>query len=126
MRQPIKLIIRKIKISKNGLHTIFLQYCHTTAKRVIISTGISIPAMYWDKSNCTILASLPGQYGSAPILQDKLEKQKAKAERIIIYVIKKKHWLPFTVFKKKFSPLRNAYNKRFGKSVADGRMPSSN
>lgn|SRR5688572_31358753 len=102
MRQPIKLIIRKIKISKNGLHTIFLQYCHTTAKRVIISTGISIPAMYWDKSNCTILASLPGQYGSAPILQDKLEKQKAKAERIIIYVIKKNIGCPLQFFKRNF------------------------
>src|SRR5687768_4763240 len=89
MRNLIKPIIRKTKISKNGLHTIFIQYCYTTAKRVVLSTGISIPSTYWDKRACVITPSLPAQYGSPKSLQETVESLQTKAERIINYATKK-------------------------------------
>ena len=43
MRQPIKLIIKKGKVRKDGTSLIFLQYCYSQAKRMLISTDVYIP-----------------------------------------------------------------------------------
>ena len=102
MNSSIKLIIRKGKFSKNGNHTIFLQYCYTSIKRVLISTGISILEVHWDKSTGSILSSLPAEYGSAESLQDALNKQRAKAEKIIRYAIKCNHTCPMQFLKRNF------------------------
>lgn len=98
----IKLIIRKGKCSKNGHHTVFLQYCYSSVKRVLISTGISIPSSFWDKQNCSILQSLDPKFGLANSLQEKLNKQRAKAEKIIRYVIKRKQSCPMQFLKRNF------------------------
>ena len=102
MHNLIKPIIRKTKISKNGLHTIFIQYCYTTAKRVVLSTGISIPSTYWDNRACAISSSLPTEYGSHKSLQETVEGLQTKAERIIIYAIKKNLGCPMQFLKRNF------------------------
>lgn len=102
MNSSVKLIIRKAKCSKEGNHTIFLQYCYTSAKRVLISTGISIPQDYWDKNTCSIQASLPSKFGKVNPLQSELNKQLNKAERIIRYAIKNKHTCPMLFLKRNF------------------------
>lgn len=102
MRPVIKPIIRKTKTCKNGNHTIFLQYCYNSKKRVVISTGVSIPVGYWDKIHCLILSTLPKEYGSATVLQDAIDKQQAKAERIVIYALKKNHACPMSFLKRNF------------------------
>jgi hypothetical protein len=102
MRQPIKLIIRKGKCSKDGNHTIFLQYCYTSIRRVVISTGVSIPETYWDKETCTILPSLPLEYGSVASLQQTVNKQRTKAEKIITYAIRKNQNCPMQFLKRNF------------------------
>jgi hypothetical protein len=40
MRQPIKLIIKKGMVRKDGTSLIFLQYCYSKQRRVLISTDI--------------------------------------------------------------------------------------
>lgn len=102
MRNLIKPIIRKTKISKNGLHTIFIQYCYTTAKRVVLSTGISIPSTYWDNRACAISSFLPTEYGSHKSLQETVEGLQTKAERVIIYAIKKNLGCPMQFLKRNF------------------------
>lgn len=102
MRPVIKPIIRKTKTCKNVNHTIFLQYCYNSKKRVVISTGISIPGTYWDKSTCLILSTLPMEYGSATVLQAAIDKQHAKAERIVIYAVKKNYACPMNFLKRNF------------------------
>lgn len=102
MNSSIKLIIRKGKFSQNGNHTIFLQYCYTSIKRVLISTDISILEVYWDKSTGSILSSLPTEYRSAESLQDTLNKQRAKAEKIIRHAIKRNHTCPMQFLKRNF------------------------
>lgn len=94
--------MRKGKLSKNGTHTIFLQYCYTSAKRVIISTGITIPANYWDKNTCIVLASLPAEFGAAEALQKKLHQQQLKAEKIVKYAIKRNLCCPMEFLKRNF------------------------
>lgn len=102
MNSSIKLIIRKAKCSRNGNHTVFLQYCYTSTKRVVISTGVSIPEVHWDKNMCSILPSLPPEYGSVDSLQKSLDKQRSKAEKIVRYAIKRKHSCPMQFLKRNF------------------------
>ena len=102
MNSSIKLIIRKGKCSIEGNHTVFLQYCYTSVKRVLISTGISIPCEFWDKQTCSILQSLPPEYEPAKSLQEKLDNQRVKAEKIIRYAIKRKQGCPMQFLKRNF------------------------
>lgn len=102
MHISIKLIIRKRKLSKDGTHTVFIQYCYSSVKRVLISTGISIPQTHWDKNTCSILLSLPAEYGSPEFLQDKLNQKRIKAEKIIRYAITRNHTCPMEFLKRNF------------------------
>src|SRR5436190_4311537 len=102
MNSSIKLIMRKGKLSKKGTHTIFLKYCYTRAKRLIISTGITIPENHWDNSACIILASLPAEFGKAETLQKKLHQQQLKAKKIVKYAIKRNLFCPMQFLKRDF------------------------
>ena len=100
MNNSVKLIIRKVKGTHASVHTIFLQYCYTSAKRVLVSTGIAIPGTYWNRSTRSILPCLPSTYGPAIGLQEKLEQQRTKAEKIIRYAIKRGHACPMRFLKR--------------------------
>jgi Phage integrase SAM-like domain/Phage integrase family/Arm DNA-binding domain len=100
MHTSIKLVIRKVKGAQASVHTIFLQYCYTSTKRVLISTGIAIPETYWDKSIGCIRSSLPAIYGTASTLQDKLGRQRSKAEKIIRYAIQRRQGCPMQFLKR--------------------------
>ncbi len=102
MNSLIKLIIKKGKCSKDGNHTVFLQYCYTSTKRVLISTGINLPEVYWDKNACSIISSLPAEYGTVESLQNKLNQQRIKAEKIICYATKRNHTCPMEFLKRNF------------------------
>jgi integrase len=83
MRQPIKLVIRKGKIRQDGTSLIFLQYCHTAARRVLIGTGIAIPPQFWDKRSSRISPDLPSQFGEVEELEDILTEKARKAEDMV-------------------------------------------
>lgn len=102
MNSSVKLIIRKGKCSKDGKHTVFLQYCYTSVKRVLISTGVSIPEAYWDKRSSSILSSLPTEYGYIESLQKTLEHHRSKAEKIIRYATKRNLSCPMQFLKRNF------------------------
>ena len=102
MNASIKLIIRIGWPNKHGLHTIFLQYCYNSIKRVLISTNIAVPGVYWDQERCCILPSLPARYGEAENLQKQLEDMLRKAERIVLYAIKHGHDCPLAFLKRNF------------------------
>lgn len=38
MGQPVKLIIKKRAVRKDGTALIFLQYCHNAEQRILVST----------------------------------------------------------------------------------------
>src|SRR6266508_4852044 len=72
------------------------------AKRVLISTDICIPEAHWDKNTCSILPTLPIEYGAAEALQRTLVQQWTKAEKIVWYAIKKNHTCPMQFSKRNF------------------------
>jgi hypothetical protein len=87
MRQPIKLIIKKGKVRKDGTSLIFLQYCYSKERRILISTDISLPEKYWNKKTCSILPSLPKQYGNPQNLEADLREKLRRSEQIVDYAI---------------------------------------
>jgi integrase len=87
MRLPIKLIIRKGKVRKDGTSLIYVQYCYSTNRRILIGTSVSIPEIYWNKKNCTISPLLPPQYGTADKLVAELREKIRNAEQLIDYAL---------------------------------------
>lgn len=85
MRQPIKLIIRKNKVQKDGTSLIYIQYYYSSTRRVLKGTDISIPEIYWNKKTCTISPLLPIDYGVADKLEAQLREKLRNAEKLVDY-----------------------------------------
>jgi hypothetical protein len=102
MRQPIKLIIKKGKVRKDGTNQIFLQYCFSAQKRVLISTNIAIPPNYWNARTCSISQHLPAEYGNVDALETILREYLRKAESMVDYATRKTHSCPMWFLKRNF------------------------
>lgn len=102
MRQPIKLIIKKEKVHKDGTSMIFLQYCYSAQRRVLISTGIAIPPSYWNARTSSISQQLPTEYGNVDTLETALREKLRKAESMVDYAVRKTHTCPMRFLKRNF------------------------
>lgn len=103
MRQPIKLVIKKGKVRKDGISLIFLQYCFSAQKRVLISTDISIPMNYWNSRASSISHKLPIEYGDVDSLETILREKLRKAENTVDYAIRRTHMCPMRFLKWNFN-----------------------
>lgn len=103
MRYPIKLIARKAKVNKNGVTPVSLQYCHSADKRVVLSTGISIPFQYWNKKTGRISKDLPPEFGDVQILETSLTQKLRKAEDMVSYAMKRRNTCPMKFLKENFN-----------------------
>src|SRR5665213_2280890 len=102
MGQPIKLIIKKGAVRKDGTSLIFLQYCHTAEQRILLSTDVPIPPHYWNKKKERIAENLPSKYGNANELQLNIIAKLRKAEDMIEYAVKKRNICPKQFLKENF------------------------
>ncbi len=102
MGQPIKLIIKKGAARKDGTSLIFLQYCHSAEQRILLSTNIPIPPIYWNKKTTRIADNLPVQYGSASELQFNLIEKLRKAEDMVEYALKNRNECPIKFLRANF------------------------
>ncbi|MBN8718494.1 MAG: site-specific integrase [Sediminibacterium magnilacihabitans] len=102
MRHPIKLISRGTKVGKNGLAPISLQYCFSSEKRVVLSTGISIPPQYWNRKTNRISKDIPVEYGNLHELETVLTQKLRKAEDMISYALTDKKVCPVKFLKENF------------------------
>lgn len=103
MRRPIKLILKKGKVRKDGTSTIFLQYCFSARRRVLVSTNISIPVCYWNARISSISQKLPPEYGNVNTLETALREKLRKAESMVDYAIRKTHTCPMRFLKRNFA-----------------------
>jgi hypothetical protein len=87
MRQPIKLVLKKGDVHKDGTSLIYIQYCFSSQKRVLLSTDISIPANYWNEKTGSILATLPAQYGDPKSIEADLREKLRRAGQIVDYAL---------------------------------------
>jgi integrase len=107
MGQPIKLIIKKGAVRKDGTSLIFLQYCHSAEQRVLLSTDIPIPQNYWNRKTGRIADNLPPQYDNANELQISLTEKLRKAEDMVEYAVKKRNTCPMQFLKENFQLQKN-------------------
>jgi hypothetical protein len=114
MRQPIKLIIKKRKVRKDGTGLIFLQYCYSPTKRILLGSDIGIPANYWNKKTCTILKTLPKEYGDVTNLEDELREKLRHAEKLVDYALKNANTCPRRFLKKNFKQAGDHYLQMVG------------
>ena len=63
MNRPIKAICESRFQRKDGTSIIYIQYCASASKRVLLNTGISIPAVYWNKKRTCVAGNLPSNFG---------------------------------------------------------------
>src|SRR5688500_1997176 len=102
MRHPIKLIVKKGKVRKDGTSLIFLQYCHSAEERVLLSTGVSIPPKYWNRRNGRISKELPSIYGDVESLEKDLTEKLRKAEDMVSHSLKQRNGCPMNFLKSNF------------------------
>jgi hypothetical protein len=102
MRQPIKLIIKKGKVRKDGTSLIFLQYCYSAERRILLSTEVAIPPSYWNKKSGRISKDLPIVYGDVELLEEILTDKLRKGEDMINHALKKKSICPMQFLKANF------------------------
>lgn len=103
MRHPIKLIVRAAKVSKKGITPIFLQYCFSAEKRVVLSTGVQIPIHYWNKKTNRISKDLPTEYGNLVALENTLTQKLRKAEDMVSYALRQRNTCPMKFLKENFN-----------------------
>jgi hypothetical protein len=107
MGQPVKFIVKKGSVRKDGTALIFLQYCHNAEQRILLSTDIGIPPQYWNKKTSRIADLLPVQFGDAAKLQTNLTAKLRKAEDMITHSRKQKHTCPMKFLKENFNLQEN-------------------
>lgn len=117
MGQPIKLIIKKGAVRKDGTSLIFVQYCYTADQRVLLSTHVSIPPNYWNKKTRRISENLPLRYGNAIELQLSITEKLRRSEDMAEYAIKKRNTCPILFLKENFSLHTNWKPKQMSDST---------
>lgn len=90
MLLPIKPICPKSKVRRDGTGLIFIQYCGTDNKKVLLNTEIAIPPKFWNRKFLRIMPDLPARYGRAADLGARLASMLRMVEDIISYTVKEK------------------------------------
>lgn len=68
MSQPVKPIVKKGAVRKDGTAIIFIQYCLSLEKRTLLDSGIANPPAFWNRRTCKISPTLPTQFGEVSAL----------------------------------------------------------
>lgn len=89
MLLPVKLICRSNRVHEDGTCSIFVQYCYST-KKVLLHTGIKIPAEYWNTSQECIADHLPPQYGVVIDLNSNLLRMRSVVSALALQATKLK------------------------------------
>ncbi len=102
MKLPVKVIIKKGKSRKDGTSLLFIQYCYSKSKRVLLNSDISIPEKYWNKETGRIVNSLPVKFGNAKELEAELRHKTRLAEKLIDYATTSVNTCPVRFLKRNF------------------------
>ncbi len=103
MLLPIKPILDR-RPRRNGTNLISIQYCNSSDKRILLYSGLAVPARYWNKKQQRISNDLPQQFGQAAELNMRLQKMIRVAEDIVSFALLHKMEDPVAFLKKVFQP----------------------
>ena len=105
---PVKPILKKGKLRKDGTHLIYIQYCYNSDKRILLGTNITIPIKFWNKRTLSISESLPSSYGNSTDLNNRIKHLIRKVEDLATFGmnIKKENLI---IFLKKYFDLKSDF-----------------
>src|SRR5690348_7375584 len=107
---PLKCVCKNEK--KNGLQNIYIQYCQTSQKRTLLTTGIEIPPKMWDDRRARIREMLPEQFGQALELNKSIRDMITIVKDLIDLAIQN-DFDQLTFVKSVFAPkMLNGYNRK--------------
>lgn len=100
---PIKAILDR-RPRKDGTAAIYIQYCFSSDRRILLSTNLGIPPAHWNRRLLRISPSLPKSFGDAETLNSRIQKMLRTAEDIICYTLEQKMVDPIAFLKKAWHP----------------------
>lgn len=104
MRLPLKLICPASKVRSDGTSIVFIQYCYSATKRVLLNTEMAIPPDSWQKKQCCISDKLPPAFGNHSELNEELTRQLRIAEDLVTHAKRNQISNKGAFVKKTFSP----------------------
>lgn len=100
---PIKVILDR-RPRKDGSSPIAIQYCHSSEKRTILSTGIAVPSRYWNNRLCRVTQKLPAEFGLANQLNAQIQKLVRSAQDLVSFAREQKMIDPISFLKNAWRP----------------------
>jgi site-specific recombinase XerD len=104
MLLPIKPVCKKANMRRDGTSIIFIQYCYSAEKRILLDSGIAIPPNFWNLKKLRISDNLLPCIGEADLLNERLQKAIRVAEDILTFAVKNKIADRLSFLKKNFVP----------------------
>ena len=100
---PVKAILDR-RPRKDGTAAIYIQYCFSSDRRILLSTDLGVPPAHWNKRLLRVSPSLPKTFGDAEILNGRLQKMLRTAEDMISYALEQKMADPIAFLRKAWHP----------------------
>jgi hypothetical protein len=100
---PVKAILDR-RPRKDGTAAIYIQYCFSSDRRILLSTDLAVPPAHWNKRLLRISPSLPKSFGDAETLNSRLQKMLRTAEDMISYALEQKMADPIAFLRKAWHP----------------------
>ncbi len=123
---PIKAILDR-RTRKDGTAAIYIQYCFSSDRRILLSTDIGVPAAYWNKRLFRISPSLPETFGEADALNARLQKMLRSVEDMISYALEQQMADPIAFLKKAWHPeFKTAELSEKVKEIGAANVPAEN
>lgn len=104
---PVKPVCKKKFVRRDGTNIIFIQYCHSIDRRTLLNSGIAIPPACWNLKRQRIDDNLPEIYGTATVLNERLQEAIRAAQDILNFAVKEKVTDPLFFLKATFKPDSN-------------------
>lgn len=102
MLLPIKPVLGK-RTRIDSTRPVYLQYCFSSTRRILLNTEIYVPPKYWNKRQCRFSSELPCEFGDPAALNTELARQKRVVEDIVSFALKEKMPDPLAFLKNTFS-----------------------
>ena len=104
MLLPLKTICIPKDVRRDGTTLIYLQYCYSGERRVLLNTEVGIPPNFWNKRKLSLADNLPLHYRGARPLNEDLKRMYRIAEDIVSYAVNNKIEDIANFVKKTFHP----------------------
>lgn len=107
----------------DGTSVIYLQYCYASGKRTHLNTGLFIPPRFCNKKLEVVSDNLPGEHGSAGLINDEITRQLRLAEDLIRWAMGHTKTPLGDFIKKTYRPDLSIHQLKAGRNLTQFKLP---